>query len=171
MIVTSRPCVTWQVSSNNKRRPFMAKENANYSMSALAGIFILVVFLVFLRAIFVGTPTPPPKLQSSHSERYEDSSDDVSMGDFQNRPPPPVFLSSEPPTPYDIGFRVGYEAFLKQVGMYTPDMAPKSAYTVLTGMNINEFSEEDSYWIDRGYVDGYHRATESVHCTGGGKHY
>lgn len=63
-------------------------------------------------------------------------------------------------TSYELGFRTGFDAFLKQVGRYEQRPAVAS-YT--SSQNINMDDAE----VSRGYVDGYHKATELQSCPGG----
>lgn len=62
-------------------------------------------------------------------------------------------------TAYEEGCMAGHQAFLKQVGQYIP--MPKSA-KYSKDMGVDEQEE-----FNKGYVDGYHRAAESLHCPAG----
>lgn len=67
-------------------------------------------------------------------------------------------------TPYRQGYDKGYYAFLAQMGEYVPP-THVAAYTVDTPAAVDEPAEDaDTRTYDQGYVDGYHRATESFHC-------
>ena len=61
-----------------------------------------------------------------------------------------------PETPYDHGFQKGYDAFLKQTGRYVPRPGRVASYT-------SSYSDDDEEVV-KGYVDGYHRATELDQC-------
>jgi hypothetical protein len=102
--------------------------------------FIFLAILVFLvTLIFVARNrkiTEAPKKLQSQAESTETI--------------PPVVN-----TAYENGRVAGHYAFLKQVGQYIP--MPKAAkYSVNMGDDEEEFN--------KGYVDGYHRAAESLHC-------
>lgn len=56
-------------------------------------------------------------------------------------------------SPYRYGYVSGYRSFLEQEGMEVP-----SSRVVMYATD----SMDEEY--SRGYVDGYHRATEAVHC-------
>lgn len=59
-------------------------------------------------------------------------------------------------TPYEQGFRNGYDAFLAQTGQYIPRPSVSASYAA-------SYSSDDEE-VSRGYVDGYHRATQMEHC-------
>jgi len=59
-------------------------------------------------------------------------------------------------TPYEQGFRIGYSAFLKQTGQYIPRPGAVATYTSSYDMDDEE--------VSKGYVDGYHKATEMENC-------
>lgn len=58
---------------------------------------------------------------------------------------------------YEAGYESGYRAFMMQMGK---KVAPVARYAVLK----DSFSPEDGEEMDRGYVDGYHRAADSFVC-------
>lgn len=62
-------------------------------------------------------------------------------------------------TAYEQGFRTGYSAFLKQTDQYIPQPGVSASYA-------SSYSSDDED-VSRGYVDGYHKATEMEHCPGG----
>jgi hypothetical protein len=66
-------------------------------------------------------------------------------------------IGTDKSRPYQHGYRVGFDAFLKQTGRYMPRPAVAS-YT-----SSENFDMEDSE-VERGYVDGYHKATELQNC-------
>jgi flagellar biosynthesis/type III secretory pathway protein FliH len=61
---------------------------------------------------------------------------------------------------YDLGYKKGFHAFMAQTGKEGPEVAYK--YTA----QIEEHEETERYAdvIDKGYVDGYHKASESGFC-------
>lgn len=63
------------------------------------------------------------------------------------------------PAPYASGFATGYDAFMKQTGQYVP--RPSFSYSSSPGDPGADASDPD---FQRGYVDGYHRATEFERC-------
>ena len=70
--------------------------------------------------------------------------------------PEPVVVSE---SPYAHGYERGRASFLLQMGEDVP-MPPAVRY--VTGLEPHEVSEEEM----RGYVDGYHRAADGMHCPG-----
>jgi len=86
----------------------------------------------------------------------------------ESRPLPPNGLPPDPPeaviaaedAAYEHGFRKGYDAFLKQTGQ--DDKVTQSA-GVAYAYTSSAFEEDDDD-VQRGYVDGYHKATEAQHC-------
>jgi hypothetical protein len=64
---------------------------------------------------------------------------------------------------YQAGFREGFFAFMKQTGQYTPSLNTTSAIYEYTKSKY-EKKDEDNEENLQGYVDGYHKATESMHC-------
>lgn len=63
--------------------------------------------------------------------------------------------SGERVTTYSLGYQRGYRALLVQVGREVP------ALERYVSLEECEGSEED---IDRGYRDGYHKASEMLSC-------
>lgn len=59
-------------------------------------------------------------------------------------------------TAYEQGFATGYQAFLNQIGRPDPSPIKIAKYS----SNVPEDEDEKM----RGYVDGYHKATESFNC-------
>jgi hypothetical protein len=57
---------------------------------------------------------------------------------------------------YKIGYNQGYNAFMAQIGKSEKKL---KTYTVSTGKSI--IIQED---LDQGYVDGYHKAADSMTC-------
>lgn len=66
--------------------------------------------------------------------------------------------------PYRYGYKSGFEAFLKQTGRDVPRQMVAS-YT------SSETYEMDDEEVERGYVDGYHKATELQNCPRSGYEY
>lgn len=62
-------------------------------------------------------------------------------------------------TPYQYGFRKGYDAFLKQIDRYIPQPS-------VSATRIASYSVDDD-GVAEGYVDGYHRATALEYCPAG----
>lgn len=60
-----------------------------------------------------------------------------------------------PLTAYEHGRMTGHHAFLNQTGQYIP--MPKIA-------SYSSKIEDDEEEFSKGYVDGYHRAAEMMHC-------
>jgi hypothetical protein len=66
---------------------------------------------------------------------------------------------------YKVSFDKGYSAFLRQIGFES-----KTSYQYTS--NVQEVpveeeilsSQEYQDALDKGYVDGYHKATEVTHC-------
>jgi len=65
----------------------------------------------------------------------------------------------ETPNSYTIGYDKGYRSFLEQNGRV--DLSPVKKYTVYVEQEL----EKDE--VDRGYVDGYHRAADTIYCPRG----
>jgi thermostable 8-oxoguanine DNA glycosylase len=61
---------------------------------------------------------------------------------------------------YELGYKKGFHSFKAQYDLESPSVVYK--YT----SQIEEHKETDKYreLIDRGYVDGYHKAAESGVC-------
>ena len=61
---------------------------------------------------------------------------------------------------YDLAYKKGFHAFKAQYDLESPEVVYK--YT----SQIEEHGESEKYHelIDRGYVDGYHKAAESGIC-------
>ena len=82
------------------------------------------------------------------------------------KPAAPVPVPQEPDlpdvdqSPYQQGYTRGYYAFLAQTGEYVPPANTVSAYMALN--DSEPFAAGPDY--EKGYVDGYHKATESFHC-------
>jgi hypothetical protein len=68
--------------------------------------------------------------------------------------PKPEVFSKEAQNPYEFGFQRGYIALLRQMGENVS--SPKIA--AYTSMGTHEETEEES----KGYVDGYHKACDSL---------
>lgn len=69
-----------------------------------------------------------------------------------------------PATAYEEGYQKGYWAFLNQTGTYVPMAKPRTRpLTAMYATHIpdSEIAEKER---EQGYVDGYHKATESFHC-------
>lgn len=64
-----------------------------------------------------------------------------------------------PETAYEQGFRNGYSSFLAQTGKYIPQPNVTASYA-------SSYSSDDED-VQKGYVDGYHRATEVESCPRG----
>ena len=74
-------------------------------------------------------------------------------------PPETVFK-----TAYEEGYEKGYWAFLSQTGTYSPMAKPeRRSVAAMYATNISEAEITDKE-RQQGYVDGYHKATESFHC-------
>lgn len=68
------------------------------------------------------------------------------------------------PDDYDVGFQAGKFALYSQLNLeYQPEEEEVFAYSSFVEENNDpKYFENPEY--DRGYVDGYHRATEQVYC-------
>ncbi len=64
---------------------------------------------------------------------------------------PPVKADS-----YAEGWARGYEAYVEQAGL-RPEPHPTTAYT-------SQAAPLDPQQVEAGYIDGYHRASESLVC-------
>lgn len=62
---------------------------------------------------------------------------------------------------YQTGFKEGYNAFKDQMGLSSIPSLPKNIKYLR-----NEEEEVDQEQRIKGYVDGYHRAADSMHCPG-----
>lgn len=71
--------------------------------------------------------------------------------------PGPSALVREPRTAYQRGFDDGFDAFLMQTNQYTPR-------PFVAKYSTSEEGDSDEEEVERGYVDGYHKATELQHC-------
>jgi hypothetical protein len=104
--------------------------------------------VIFLSVVCLGCAKPPqeaPRLAPS---------------------PTPAGIVVEADAGYEAGWQRGYEAYIEQVGLPgTPH--PTATYTSQpAAMNA-----EQSKAAEAGYVDGYHRASESLVCPyAGAKH-
>lgn len=69
-------------------------------------------------------------------------------------------VRSEPAGSYDAGYQVGYRAYMVQTGQEVP---PEVAvrYTSMVEGGSSGGSEDEML---RGYVDGYHKASEMSQC-------
>lgn len=65
--------------------------------------------------------------------------------------------SIRPATPYQQGYMNGFDAFLKQTDQYIPR-------PLVASYTSSEKYEMDNEEVERGYVDGYHRASELQNC-------
>jgi hypothetical protein len=74
------------------------------------------------------------------------------------------------PDDYEVGFQAGKYALYSQMGIeYIPDEKEVFAYSsFLEENNDSKYSNNKEY--DRGYVDGYHRATEKIYCPASAGH-
>lgn len=61
---------------------------------------------------------------------------------------------------YDEGFRIGYDAFMMQTGQYQP----RPAVSYSTSAGHSKPGDPESPEFQKGYADGYHRATELESC-------
>jgi hypothetical protein len=114
-----------------------------FSAICLAGSLSLAMYLIFGRAGF------PPDRAPESAETEPDTSELADKEDSQY----------ELETPYEHGFRVGYNALLKQTGQYIPQAGDSSKRTASYSMDDEE--------VSRGYVDGYHRASDFGMCPRG----
>ena len=87
-------------------------------------------------------------------ENGEDSAYDVAMD----------------PEDYEVGFQAGKYALFSQMHIeYVPDEKEVFAYSSFLEENDDpKYSNNKEY--DRGYVDGYHRATEQIYCPASSGH-
>lgn len=67
----------------------------------------------------------------------------------------------EPVSSYDLGYQQGYLAFLQQQGI-EPTGEVSVIYASSHGHGV--VGEEDGEMVGRGYMDGYHKASESFGC-------
>lgn len=82
----------------------------------------------------------------------------VEINNIENLP------ETVPNTAYEEGYQKGYWAFLNQTGTYAPMAKPRARpVTAMYATHIPdaEVAEKER---EQGYVDGYHKATESFHC-------
>jgi hypothetical protein len=111
-----------------------------FAAMCLAGILSLVMYLIF------GTIGFPPD--------YAPESVVVDPRTSE------LAAEYELETPYEHGFRVGYNAFLKQTGRYIPQAV------MFSSKRTASYSMDDEQ-VSKGYVDGYHKATELGLCPRG----
>lgn len=95
-------------------------------------------------AVFKGEPTPETPTQSITAANSEST---------------PVVLPLHEANPYKQGFRFGYDAFMKQTGQYIPQTSV--SYTLSDPEPVFDPSSPE---FQKGYTDGYHRATELEKC-------
>lgn len=62
---------------------------------------------------------------------------------------------------YDLGYREGYRAFLRQQGIESSLGEASVIYASSHGVFVGE---DDGGMEGRGYMDGYHKASESLSC-------
>lgn len=62
---------------------------------------------------------------------------------------------------YDLGYREGYLAFLRQQGIESSLGEASVIYASSHGVFVGE---DDGGMEGRGYMDGYHKASESLSC-------
>lgn len=75
----------------------------------------------------------------------------------QEEAPAPM-VARDPQTAYQRGFNEGFDAFLKQTNQYTP----RPLVVTYTRSEENEAGDDEE--VNKGYVDGYHKATELQNC-------
>lgn len=68
---------------------------------------------------------------------------------------------------YELGYNQGYLAFMSQWGLEPPSSVVEFVYTSSHSVSI---VAEDEEMRNRGYADGYHRASESFSCPRGCPH-
>jgi len=80
--------------------------------------------------------------------------------------PAPAGIIVEADSGYEAGWQRGYEAYIEQVGLPAPPH-PTATYTSQPAA----MTAEEMKAAEAGYVDGYHRASESLVCPyAGAKH-
>ena len=88
--------------------------------------------------------------------------DESQQNDFilPSIPGPESFVDGE----YQDGYKIGYMAFKLQNGSGDVPVPMEIKYASYEGEDANNVSED----YNKGYVDGYHKATEMVGCVSGG---
>lgn len=66
-------------------------------------------------------------------------------------------------TPYEFGYRRGYDAFCAQAGVAPPTRQHAALPTAVRYTSAHGHGGDESE-MEKGYVDGYHRATELEYC-------
>jgi len=143
----SRPWTTWPASSTMRSREMRFKcvldpmfDRRIFSAVCLAGSLSLAMYLICGKIGF------PPDRAPESAVSVPDTGGLAADADARY----------ELETSYEHGFRVGYDAFLKQTGRYIPQTSGSTKRTASYTM-----SDED---VSRGYVDGYHRAADLGTC-------
>ena len=72
-------------------------------------------------------------------------------------PEPVLGVMRSDPGSYEVGYEMGKRAFMIQMGM---EVDPVVRYTTISGSSGGGNEEE----MNRGYVDGYHRAADGFIC-------
>jgi hypothetical protein len=142
---TSRPWTTWPASSTMRSKGMRSQFGSLLDPLFDRKIFVAMCLagtLSLVMYLIFGTLGLPPESAPESAEVVPNLSD---------------FARAE--TPYEQGFRTGYSAFLKQTGQYIPRPGVSASYA-------SSYSSDDED-VSRGYVDGYHKATEMEHCPGG----
>lgn len=100
------------------------------------------------------TQTPSPELLAGLADEEKDDEERLARIYV---PEPETFVEGD--GPYQEGYKVGYSSFKAQnFGFSVPAVAYTSSGTE------DSFRESEEY--GKGYIDGYHKATEVMSCAG-----
>jgi hypothetical protein len=114
---------------------------------------ILISFAVIAATAFVISQKAPENIAK------EQIADSGTLSTEINQQESNIVEFEEIPNSYTIGYDKGYKSFLEQNGRV--DLSPVKKYTAYVEQEL----EKDE--VDRGYVDGYHRAADTIYCPRG----
>ena len=114
---------------------------------------ILIPFAVIAATAFVISQKAPENIAK------EQMADSGNLSTEINQQENNIVEFEETPNSYTIGYDKGYRSFLEQNGRV--DLSPVKKYTAYVEQEL----EKDE--VDRGYVDGYHRAADTIYCPRG----
>lgn len=117
-------------------------------------VFTLIFFLIVFVSVFVN-------FYSNQNESFESKTEDVDV--FLVEQNEQLYYDDDPDD-YAVGFQAGKFALYSQLNIeYQPEEAEVFAYSSFVEEN-NDPKYFENIEYDKGYVDGYHRATEQIYC-------
>lgn len=120
-----------------------------------AGVIFVVVFSFIIQKTTKPIKNLPP-INSIADEIEQHFENDLSSDEYTQIPE-----DMQEPDRYSTAYMRGYNAFLSQVGR--PDLiSNQKTYIAYVGEQSNSADDEDA--DNRGYADGYHKASDSINC-------